>query len=167
MNFRQVSRETKLARTVADQDIRIRRWGGVRSSRSWPLSDKGEPGLKKPFFQPLGPQFGLKIRGPGTPGTLPWICSCHCKEIPRGKNFRTLILGKKAKSYQCHFIPMQWNLFGRPCRLYYFRLERQTWTIKLYLCLVSSLCCSLDLRPKTTASEMRLNTCYHQRLDRE
>ena len=104
MNFRQVSRETKLAKTVADQDIQIRGWSGGRSSWSWPLSDKGEPGLKKPFFQPLGPQFGLNIRGPGTPGTLPWICSCHCKEIPRGKNFRTLILGKKAKSYQCNEI---------------------------------------------------------------
>ena len=27
----------------------------------------------KNFFGPSGPQFGLKIRGAGPPGPLPWI----------------------------------------------------------------------------------------------
>ena len=161
MNFRLVSRETKLARTVADQDIKIRGWGGGRSSRSWPLSDKGEPGLKKPFFQPIGPQFGLKIRGAWDPWD-PSLDLLPLQGNTSGKKFPHTDPRQESK-----ILPMQWNLFGRPCRLYYFRLERQTWTIKLYLCPVPSLCWSLDLRLKTTASEMRLNTFYHQRLDRE
>ena len=59
----------------------------INSDGSRP-SDKGEPGhpdpekkgggwgSQKKFFQPFGPQFGLKIRGwggGGPPGTLPWI----------------------------------------------------------------------------------------------
>ena len=34
---------------------------------------------QKNFFRPFGPQFGLKIRGGGPPGPLPWIrhCSDH------------------------------------------------------------------------------------------
>ena len=31
----------------------------------------GGPGLKKYFFQSLGPQFGLKIRGGGGGGQVP------------------------------------------------------------------------------------------------
>ena len=31
-------------------------------------------GIKKKFFRPFGPQFGLKIRGAGPPGPQPWIC---------------------------------------------------------------------------------------------
>ena len=31
------------------------------------------------FFGPLGPQFGLKIRGIRGEGTLPWIR--HCKKL--------------------------------------------------------------------------------------
>ena len=38
--------------------------GGARSSR--PL-DKGGTGLQKNFFQPFGPQYGLKIREGGPP----------------------------------------------------------------------------------------------------
>ena len=81
MNFRLVSKETKLARTVADPDLQIRGWGGGggggggRSSRPRPLSEKGEPGLKKtfshPLGHPLGPQFGLKITGAWEPWDPP------------------------------------------------------------------------------------------------
>ena len=47
-------------------------WGGVGwSSRLW---EKGGPSLKKKFFQPFGPQFGLKVRGAAPPGSFPWIC---------------------------------------------------------------------------------------------
>ena len=37
---------------------------------------RGEPGLQKNFFRSFGPQFGLKIRGAGPPGPLPWIHHC-------------------------------------------------------------------------------------------
>ena len=30
-------------------------------------------GLKTTFIRPFGPQFGLKLRGGGAPGPLPWI----------------------------------------------------------------------------------------------
>ena len=42
---------------VVDPHLQISRG---QSSRPW---DKGGPGLKKKFFWPFGPQFGLKIRG--------------------------------------------------------------------------------------------------------
>ena len=44
---------------MPDPDLEIR--GGGQLSR--PL-DNGEPGLQKNFF-PVGPQFGLKVRGGG------------------------------------------------------------------------------------------------------
>ena len=37
------------------------------------------PSLKKIFFRPFGPQFGIKMRvgaGGGVPGSLPWIRHC-------------------------------------------------------------------------------------------
>ena len=42
---------------VVDPHLQVSRG---QSSRPW---DKGGPGLKKKFFWPFGPQFGLKIRG--------------------------------------------------------------------------------------------------------
>ena len=41
---------------------------------------KGGGGLKKEFFRPFGPQFGLKIRGvPGPPGRSPGSGTVHCR----------------------------------------------------------------------------------------
>ena len=57
---------TEVPHTVAVPDLQIR--GGGQSSRPW---DKGGGGLQKDFFRPFGPQFGLKIRGAGPPGTSP------------------------------------------------------------------------------------------------
>ena len=55
-----------LANSVVDSDRQITEGG--RSSRPW---DNGGPGLPT-FFQPFGPQFGLKIRGgPGPLGPSP------------------------------------------------------------------------------------------------
>ena len=53
---------------MPDPDLEIREGGGGGLSR--PL-EKG--GLQKNFFRSFGPQFGLKIRGCGPPGPLPWI----------------------------------------------------------------------------------------------
>ena len=43
---------------VADPDLQIRKAGG---DHPYP-EITGEAGLKKIFFQPFGPQFGLKLR---------------------------------------------------------------------------------------------------------
>ena len=51
--------------SVADPDLQIRK-GGWQS-------------LKKEFFPPFGPQFGLKIGGAWAPRPLPWIHHCICK----------------------------------------------------------------------------------------
>ena len=32
--------------------------------------------LQRNFFQSFRPRFGLKIKGGGKPGPLPWICHC-------------------------------------------------------------------------------------------
>lgn len=45
---------------VVDPHLQVSRG---QSSRPW---DKGGPGLKKIFFWPFGPRFGLKIRGRGS-----------------------------------------------------------------------------------------------------
>ena len=37
---------------------------------------KGGGGLQENFLRPFGPQFGLRIRGGGLPGPLPWIRHC-------------------------------------------------------------------------------------------
>ena len=37
---------------------------------------KGGGGLQENFLRPFGPQFGLRIRGGGLPGPLPWIHHC-------------------------------------------------------------------------------------------
>ena len=55
---------TEVPHTVADPDLQIR---GARSSD--PEIRGGS--LQKDFFQPFGPQFGLKIRGAVPPGHLP------------------------------------------------------------------------------------------------
>ena len=56
---------------VADPDLQIGGRGGGHPDPEI----RGKPGLKKIFFRPYGPQFGLKIRGGvGPPGLLPWIC---------------------------------------------------------------------------------------------
>ena len=59
--------------TVQDPDLQIRGEGRGRSSRPW---DKGGGGGRpqKKFFSPLGPQFGVTIRGKeglGPPGPFP------------------------------------------------------------------------------------------------
>ena len=61
---------------VLDPDLEIRRGGGGGGS-SRPLEKGGSP---KKIFWSFGPQFGLKIRGRGPPGPLPWIhhCNDHC-----------------------------------------------------------------------------------------
>ena len=51
--------------------IQILRLGGGGGWSSRPL-DKGG-WCPKNFFLPFGPLFGLKIRGDGPPGPLPWI----------------------------------------------------------------------------------------------
>ena len=58
--------------TVTDQDLQIRVSLVIQTLRK----KAGGGGSQKNFFQPFGPQFGLKIRGwggGGPPGTLPWI----------------------------------------------------------------------------------------------
>ena len=55
---------------------------------------RGGGGLQKIFFQPLGPQFGLKIRG--VPGPLPYIC--HSKYIMLDcSSFTIIVVERKAK----------------------------------------------------------------------
>ena len=55
---------------MADPDLQIRGGGGGRRSPDPEIRGKG-PGLQNKFFQPFGPQIGLKIRGPGSPGPSP------------------------------------------------------------------------------------------------
>ena len=52
--------------------------GGGRSSSPW---DKGGTRAQKKFFLPLGFIFGLKIRGAGPPGPLPWIRHWRCYDM--------------------------------------------------------------------------------------
>ena len=57
--------------SAADPDIQM---GGVGEGRAGGHPDpeiRGMPGLKKIFFRPLAPQFGLKIRGAGPLGPSP------------------------------------------------------------------------------------------------
>ena len=54
-----------MLQSVADPDLQIRRG---QSSR--PRDKEGGSGLQNNFFQPFGPQFGLKIRG-GSPPEAP------------------------------------------------------------------------------------------------
>ena len=55
--------------TVPDPDLEIRGEGGaiVRTLRRR---------FPKKIFRPFGLQFGLRIRGAGPPGALPWIRHC-------------------------------------------------------------------------------------------
>ena len=52
---------------VADPDLQIGGRGGGHPDPEI----RGKPGLKKIFFRPYGPQFGLKIRGGGGGGGPP------------------------------------------------------------------------------------------------
>ena len=45
--------------------------GGGRGGGHPDPEIRGMPGLKKTFFRPFAPQFGLKIRGAGPPGPSP------------------------------------------------------------------------------------------------
>ena len=59
---------------MGDPDLQIR--GRGRGGRPDPaIRGEGVGGaVSEIFFRPLGPQFGLKIRGrPGPPGLLPWV----------------------------------------------------------------------------------------------
>ena len=69
-----------LLSSVADPDLQIR-WGGGEGSEGHPDPEKrGGGGLKKEFFRPFGPQFGLKIRGvPSPPGPSPGSGTVHCR----------------------------------------------------------------------------------------
>ena len=55
---------------MADPDLQIRGGGGGGAGGGHPDHEiRGWPGLKKFFFRPFGPHFGLKIKGdPGPPG---------------------------------------------------------------------------------------------------
>ena len=52
-----------------------RRWGKISRQETYYVNTRSEKpgGLKKGFLWPFGPQFGLKMRGGGPPGPLPWI----------------------------------------------------------------------------------------------
>ena len=58
---------------MADQDLQISGWGRGGGGRGWASHPDPEirgvgGGLKKHFFPPFGPQFGLKIKGEGALG---------------------------------------------------------------------------------------------------
>ena len=68
MNFRLVSKETKLARTVADPDLQIRGWGRGAVIQILTLIGKGGARSQKNFFSaPRAENKG----GPGAPGPSP------------------------------------------------------------------------------------------------
>ena len=61
---------------MPDPDLEIRRrrgggGGGVGAGNHTRIQVGGGGGLPKFCFRPLGPQFGLKIRGAGPPGFSP------------------------------------------------------------------------------------------------
>ena len=64
---------------MPDPDLEIRGRGGRGGSSR--LLEKG--GLQKNFVPSFGPQFGLKIRGRGPPGLLPWIHQCNDRRFVR------------------------------------------------------------------------------------
>ena len=51
---------------MANPDLQVR--GGGEGGGHPDHEIRGWPGLKKIFFWPFGPHFGLKIRGGGPPG---------------------------------------------------------------------------------------------------
>ena len=86
---------------VPDPDLEIRGGGGGGLSR--PL-EKG--GLQKNFFRSFGPQFGLKIRGCGPPGPLPWIHHRNDRRFVRyysqaHKRTNKEIKTKRLERWQC------------------------------------------------------------------
>ena len=104
MNFRLVSRETKLARTVADQDIQIRRWGGGGHPDPDPYRIRGARS-QKTFFSAPWASVWSKNKGAWDP----WDPSLDLQLPPQGntsgKKFpHTDPRLKKAKSYQCNEI---------------------------------------------------------------
>ena len=90
---------------VADPDLLIRGVGGG-GRQSFRPQDKREGGsLKKIFFWPFGPQFGLKIRGrPGVPGPYPGsataiVEACSLKKLSdRTRSNRSL---RECVRYAC------------------------------------------------------------------
>ena len=62
---------------MANPDLQNRGGGGGgRGEGGHPDHEiRGWPGLKKIFFGPFGPHFGLKIRGGGPPGPSPGSAS--------------------------------------------------------------------------------------------
>ena len=86
---------------VADPDLLIR-GGGSHSDPK--ISGRGGS-LKKIFFWPFGPQFGLKIRGrPGVPGPYPGsataiVEACSLKKLSdRTRSNRSL---RECVRYAC------------------------------------------------------------------
>ena len=89
--------------SVPDPDLEIRRrrrgGGGGLGRSSRPLYKWGGGGLPRFCFRPLGPQFGLKIRGAGPPGFSPRsatdisLWQCYHPLFPRG---RTLLTNRSA-----------------------------------------------------------------------
>ena len=71
MNFRLVSRETKLARTVADQDIQIRRRGGGGHPDPDPYRIRGSPVSKNLFLAPWASVWSKNKGGLGPLGPFP------------------------------------------------------------------------------------------------
>ena len=63
--------------------------------------DKGEGEVSKnKFFRPLGPQFGLKIRGVGP---LPWICQSAFRAVKKFLNSRLIMNSRRLwNSHQRH-----------------------------------------------------------------
>ena len=61
---------------VADADLQMEGGGAGRGGHPDPEIRRGA-GLRKCFFRPFDPPFGLKIRGgPGPTSPLPWIRHC-------------------------------------------------------------------------------------------
>ena len=59
-------------RPTAEPDLQLKRGRGVGGHPNAEIRGGGEgPTLKKHFFPPCGPQFGLKIRGGGDPDPSP------------------------------------------------------------------------------------------------
>ena len=63
--------------------------------------DKGQGEVSKNrFFRPLGPQFGLKIRGVGP---LPWICQSAFRAVKKFLNSRLIMNSRRLwNSHQRH-----------------------------------------------------------------
>ena len=73
--------------SVADPDLQIRGRPGHPDPE---ITGEGR-GVKKEFFRPFGPQFGLKIGGAGPPGPTPGSATeCLWNSIDRKTSFTFL-----------------------------------------------------------------------------